>query len=66
MRPDLLKISLLTGCLCVGKFAANVAWLVHLDCDALRPTTVGQYILAEMDKPEARAKLAPVSILVHF
>jgi hypothetical protein len=41
-----------------AEVAANPTWVAHLDCDALRPTTIGKYILAEMDKPEARAKLA--------
>ncbi len=36
---------------------AEPAWVLHLDCDALRATTVGQYIQAEMAKPEAQAKL---------
>lgn len=35
----------------------NPAWLLHLDCDALRPTIIGQYVLSEADKPEAKAKL---------
>ena len=44
--------------------AANPAWLVHLDCDALRPTIVGKYILSEMDQPEAKAKLAAFQAMV--
>jgi len=46
--------------------AANPAWVLHLDCDALRPTTIGKYILAEMDKPEAKAKLAVFQTLFGF
>jgi hypothetical protein len=37
---------------------ADPNWIVHLDCDALRPTTIGQYVLGELDKPETQAKLA--------
>ena len=37
---------------------ANPGWVVHLDCDALRPTTVGHYVLSEMDKPGNKAKIA--------
>src|SRR5262249_52752656 len=37
--------------------AGQPAWLVHVDFDALRPTTLGKLILAEMDKPEAQSKL---------
>jgi hypothetical protein len=32
-------------------------WALHLDCDGLRPTAIGQFILTEMEKPEAQAKL---------
>ena len=45
---------------------ANPAWVVHLDCDALRPTTIGKYILSEMDKPENKAKLAVFQALFSF
>jgi hypothetical protein len=38
--------------------AADPAWIFHLDVDGLRPTAVGQYLLTEMEKPEAQAKLA--------
>jgi len=33
-------------------------WILHLDCDALRPTAVGKYVLDEMQKPDAEKKLA--------
>ncbi len=45
---------------------ANPAWLLHLDCDTLRPTIIGQYLLSEMDKPENKAKLASFQDLVGF
>ena len=45
---------------------ATPAWLLHLDCDRLRTTTVGQYILTEMDKPEAKAQLAVVQTIFDF
>lgn len=38
--------------------AAEPAWVIHLDVDALRPTAVGRFILAEMEKPEAEARLS--------
>ena len=44
--------------------AANPAWLLHLDCDALRPTTIGKYILTELDKPEVKAKLTAFQAIV--
>jgi len=46
--------------------AASPAWLLHLDADALRPTAVGQYILDEMDKPAARARLAIFQLIFSF
>lgn len=45
---------------------ASVAWMLHLDCDALRPTAIGQYVLAAMDKPEAKAKLAAFQTIFNF
>jgi hypothetical protein len=44
----------------------NPTWLVHLDCDALRATTIGQYVVAEMDKPEAKDKLAAFQAIFSF
>jgi hypothetical protein len=46
--------------------AAEAAWVVHVDCDSLRPTAVGQHILAEMDKPDAKAKLAELQTTFNF
>ena len=46
--------------------AAEAAWVVHVDCDSLRPTGIGQYILAEMEKPEAKAKLAEAQAMFSF
>src|SRR5437868_10907105 len=45
---------------------ADPMWLVHIDFDNLRPTTVGQYIVDEMDKPEAQAKLSAFQALFKF
>lgn len=41
-------------------------WLVHMDFDRLRPTTVGQYILTELEKPEAQARLASFQAMFKF
>ena len=45
---------------------ADPAWMVHFDVDALRPTTIGQYLLTEMDKPKAQAKLAAFQSIFNF
>jgi len=46
--------------------AAEPAWVLHLDCDALRPTPIGQYLLSEMEKPEAEANLAGLQSMFNF
>jgi hypothetical protein len=43
--------------------AANPALLLHLDCDALRASSVGQSLLAQ---PEVRDKLAAVGAIFDF
>jgi hypothetical protein len=45
---------------------AEPAWVLHFDCDALRPSAVGQFLLAEMEKPEAQAKLAAFQAMFNF
>jgi hypothetical protein len=45
---------------------ADLQWVLHLDCDALRPTAVGQYFAAEMDKPESAAKYAGFQSIFNF
>ena len=37
---------------------AEPSWLIHLDCDALRPTSIGQFVLSELDKPKTQEQLA--------
>jgi len=46
--------------------AASASWVVHVDCDGLRPTGVGQYLLAEMEKPESQSKLAAFQTIFGF
>lgn len=45
---------------------AEPAWVLHVDCDNLRPTAIGQYLLAEMEKPEAQAKFAALQTIFNF
>jgi len=49
-----------------GDVPAEPAWLVHVDCDGLRPTAIGRFIQSEMEKPEAQAKLAAFQALFSF
>lgn len=45
---------------------AGALWVAHMDLDRLRPTVVGQYVLAEMQKPEAQKKLAGFQAIFNF
>jgi hypothetical protein len=45
---------------------AEPAWVVHVDLDRLRPTAIGQYLLGEMQKPEAQSKLAAFQAIFNF
>jgi len=46
--------------------AADAVWVVHLDFDGLKPTVIGQYILEQMNTPEARARLAAFQAVFSF
>jgi len=35
---------------------SDPAWVAHLDCDALRQTSIGKQLLVEMEKPDAERK----------
>lgn len=45
---------------------ANPDWLIHLDFDQLKKTRVGEFLLAEMEKPEATNKLAAFQAIFNF
>ena len=78
MKQNLLKLTLCAACLCAGGLLARAAglqradviadpvWLLHLDCDALRTNALGQFVLAQMDKPEAKARLASFQTIFGF
>lgn len=78
MKTNLFKTTLLSCCLLAGVLnlpatqlqradvAANSVWVLHVNCDTLRPTAIGKYILAELEKPEAQAKLAVFQNMFSF
>jgi hypothetical protein len=78
MNPNLLKTALgacgfvvagltaFAGPLQRADVAAEPNLVVHLDCDNLRTSGVGQWLLSEMDKPEAQAKFAAVQVMFNF
>jgi len=46
--------------------AAEPVWVLHVDCDSLRPTALGQYLLEVLDKPEVQAKIAAFQTVFNF
>jgi len=78
MNANLLRIALYAGGLAAAGLPAlagplqradvpaEPAWVLHVDCDSLRPTPIGQYLLAELEKPEAEAKLAAFRTIFSF
>jgi hypothetical protein len=41
-------------------------WVLHVDADALRPTAIGQFLLTELEKPEAQKKFAAFQAIFSF
>ncbi len=78
MKSKLLAVSLCAGLVALAAgtasagpmkradLAANPVWVVHLDCDLLRATTLGRFLETEMEKPEVQAKLAAFQALFSF
>ena len=78
MKTNLLKATLFACGLLASAFslpatqlqradvAANSVWVLHVNCDTLRPTAIGKHILAELEKPEAQAKLAVFQNMFSF
>jgi hypothetical protein len=78
MKSRLLKLALIAGGLFAALFkvsatqlqradvAADSVWVLHVNCDSLRPSAIGKYILAELEKPEAQAKLSVFQNIFSF
>jgi hypothetical protein len=45
---------------------ARPLWVAHMDCDALRPTRLGKYLLAQMASPEWSADLPASRFIFAF
>jgi hypothetical protein len=76
MKSKILAQTMALGCLLAAGSAqssplqradvpAEPVWIVNIDCDALRPTALGQFILAELEKPEAQGKLAAFQAIAN-
>jgi hypothetical protein len=46
--------------------AADPTLVLHVDCDTLRTSAIGQWLLSELDKPEAQAKFAALQMMFNF
>ncbi len=73
LRPTLCACALITAALTApsaplqrADVAAEPTWVLHVDCDGLRPTAIGQFLLAELEKPEAQAKFAAFQTIFSF
>jgi hypothetical protein len=78
MKSRFLKSALIVGALATAVFhlpatqlqradvAADSVWVLHVNCDALRPGAIGKYLLAEMEKPDAQAKLSVFQNIFSF
>src|SRR3954462_4026905 len=81
MNSSSLKKTIAAGCLGVLAAAlpvaratllqktdvpADPAWLVHMDFDRLRQATLGQYLMRELEKPEAQSRLASFQAMFKF
>ena len=72
-KPAICACSLIAATLTVlsaplqrADVPADPTWVMHVDCDRLRPTAIGQFLLAEMEKPEAQAKFAAFQSIFSF
>jgi hypothetical protein len=78
MKSNLWKSVLTGGCLLAAVLTSTAGslqradvmndpvWVVHLDCDALRPTAIGTYLLGELEKPDAQKKIAAFQAIFSF
>jgi hypothetical protein len=46
--------------------AAGASWVVHADCDGLRPTAIGQFIQGQLEQPGPANKLAAFQAIFGF
>ncbi len=49
-----------------GHVTTDAAWVVHLDVEQLKASKVGQFLMKEMEKPEAQDKIAAVFAIFNF
>ena len=62
----LMAVSAIAGPLQRADVINAPLWVIHVDADALRQTVVGQFLLAEMQKPDAQKKFAAFQAIFNF
>jgi len=45
---------------------AEPVWVLHADCDSLRSSATGKFVLQELEQPEVKAKLAAFQTIFDF
>lgn len=58
--------TLLAGPIKRADVPGEPGWVLHLDVDGMRPTTVGKFLLAELNKPEADNKISSFEAMFGF
>lgn len=78
MKQNFWKFTFIAACVCASGLTARAAalaradvianpgWILHLDCDGLRPTVMGKYMLDELDKPEMKGRLGAFQTIFGF
>lgn len=49
-----------------GHVVGDPAWVVHLDCDALRQTTIGHQVLEELEQPVVQKRFEAIQAIFHL
>ncbi len=62
----LATVAASAGSLQRNSVPANSVWVLHADCDGLRQTAVGRYLLTELEKPDAQKKFAAFQTIFSF
>lgn len=59
-------ITVAAGPLQRGDVPNDPVFVIHVDCDTLRQSVIGKYLMEEMEKPEAKKKIAAFQTIFSF
>src|SRR5207248_11108761 len=63
---SMASLNSVAGPLQRNDISAQAVWAIHVDCDILRPTIIGQYLVGELSKPEVQDKFAAFQSIFSF